>query len=456
MMGADRLAPFDPGLLDLADPYPVYHRYRERDPVHAVPSPGGGADGSGDVTWYLFRYAEVARVLAGRAYRRRSPVTGRAAPIPEGYETLRRVVENWLVFLDPPRHTRLRARVNPPLASAAVTGLRPAVREIAEELAAPLAGRPTVDVVGGFAAPFPLLVIARVLGVEGRLWPWFRERALALQEAGGTRGDRTGAGLARADHAAGELERYFTAALTARQQAGGEPRDLMGALAAAAREDPSLTPGLLASTCVHLLTAGHETTTGLLGKAVLALLARPGTVAELRAEPGLVAGAVDEFLRFDPPVQMVTRWAWRDTELAGRRVRRGDRLVAVIGSAHRDPASFPDPDVLDIRRATGRHCAFGLGIHYCAGAALARLEAETGLTVLLDRLPLLKPEARPLVEVEYAPDWVFHGPTRLVLRKREQEEEGGEGEGEEEEEATGNDRPHPPVIPPMGIQRRSA
>ncbi|GGR56485.1 hypothetical protein GCM10010282_56890 [Streptomyces roseolus] len=154
-MGADRLAPFDPGQLDLADPYPVYRRYRERDPVHAVPSPDGGAGGAGDTTWYLFRYAEVARVLAGRAYRRRSPATGRAAAIPEGYETLRRVVENWLVFLDPPDHTRLRARVNPPLASAAVAGLRPAVREIAEELAAPLAGRPAVDVVRGFAAPFP-------------------------------------------------------------------------------------------------------------------------------------------------------------------------------------------------------------------------------------------------------------------------------------------------------------
>ncbi|MEU3609496.1 cytochrome P450 [Streptomyces sp. NPDC035033] len=419
-MGAGTLPLFDPARLDLADPYPVYRRYRERDPVHATPPPGGpgGTDGrgAGSTAWYLFRYAEVAGVLAGRAYRRRSPLSGRAAPVPEGYETLRRVVENWLVFLDPPRHTRLRARVGPPLGPAAVAGLRPAVRAIAEELAAPLAARPAVDLVQGFAAPFPLLVMARVLGVEARRWPWFRERALALQEAGGTRGDRSPAGLARADRAAGELERYFTAGLAARGAAGGEPRDLMGALARAAREDPSLTASVLASTCVHLLTAGHETTTGLLGKAVLALLARPGTAAELRADPGLLAGAVDEFLRFDPPVQMVTRWAWRDTELGGREIRRGDRLVAVLGSAHRDPARFPDPDLLDVRRAPGRHCAFGLGIHYCAGAALARLEAETGLAVLLDRLPPLRPDARPLVEVEYAPDWVFHGPSRLVLR----------------------------------------
>ncbi|MGY3334877.1 cytochrome P450 [Streptomyces filamentosus] len=441
-MEADALPPFDPARLDLADPYPVYRSYREHDPVHAVRPSGGTAGeavretvgeavrittgeaagntaGPGVTTWYLFRYAEAARVLADRAFLRRSPVTGLAAPVPEGYGTLRRVVENWLVFLDPPQHTRLRARVNPPLAPASVAGLRPAVRAIAEELAGPLAARPGADLVRGFAAPFPLLVVARLLGVAAELWPWFRERALALQEAGGTRGARSAAGLTRADRAAGELERYFTAELAARRSAGGEPRDLLGALARAGQEDPSLTEAALASTCVHLLTAGHETTTGLLGKAVLALLARPGTAAELRAEPGLMPGAVDEFLRFDPPVQMVTRWAWRDTELGGRRIRRGDRLVAVLGSAHRDPARFPDPDVLDIRRAPGRHCAFGLGVHYCAGAALARLEAETGLGVLLERLPLLRPDARPLVEVAYAPDWVFHGPSHLVLRPRD-------------------------------------
>ncbi len=420
MTGAEELPPFDPGRLDLADPYPVYRRYREWDPVHAVrPSGGAGGAGAGFTTWYLFRYAEAARVLAERAYRRRSPLDGRAAPIPEGYETLRRVVENWLVFLDPPLHTRLRARVGPPLGTGAVAGLRPAVRSIAEELARPLAARSAVELVREFAAPFPLLVIARVLGVEPGLWPWFRERALALQEAGGTRGDRSPAGLARADVAADELERYFTAELRARQAARGAPYDLMGALASAGRDEPALTPGVLAATCVHLMTAGHETTTGLVGKAVLALLARPGTAADLRAEPGLLPGAVDEFLRFDPPVQMVTRWAWRDSELAGRPVRRGDRMVAVLGSAHRDPARFADPDVLDVRRAGGRHCAFGLGAHYCAGAALARLEAETGLAVLLDRLPLLRPEARPRVEVEYAPDWVFHGPSRLLLRARD-------------------------------------
>ncbi|WP_406055935.1 cytochrome P450 [Streptomyces sp. NBC_01077] len=404
--------PFDPARLDLADPYPVYKRYRETDPVHAVRHPRAGGP-TGPTTWYLFGHTEVARVLTDRGFGRASPATAGAVPVPEGYVMLRRIVENWLVFLDPPRHTRLRAHVAPPLGAPAVRALRPRVREIAEELVRPLARRPVVELVEGFAAPFPLLVVAGLLGVDAGRWPWFRTEALALQQAGGTRGDRSPAALERADRAAAELDGYFREELAVRRT---EDRgDLLSALAAAGVEDPSLGTTALTSTCVHLLTAGHETTTGLIGKAVLALLARPEIGEELRADPGLLPNAVDEFLRHDPPVQMITRWAHRDVELAGRSVHRGDRVQLVLGSAHRDPARFPDPDTLDIHRDSGRHCAFGLGIHYCVGAALARAEAEIGLGLLVDRLPALRPGARPRVEVEYAPDWVFHGPSRLVL-----------------------------------------
>ncbi|MCX4986770.1 cytochrome P450 [Streptomyces sp. NBC_00572] len=404
--------PFDPARLDLADPYPVYRRYRETDPVHAV-RPPRAAGRTGPTTWYLFGHTEVARVLTDRGFRRASPSTGSGVPIPEGYVMLRRIVENWLVFLDPPRHTRLRAQVAPPLGAPAVRALRPRIREIAEELVRPLARRPVVELVEGFAAPFPLLVVAGLLGVEAGRWPWFRAEALALQQAGGTRGDRSPAALERADRAAAGLDAYFREELAVRRT---EDRgDLLSALAAVEGTDASLGTTSLTSTCVHLLTAGHETTTGLIGKAVLALLARPEVGEELRAEPGLLPNAVDEFLRHDPPVQMITRWAHRDTELAGRSVRRGDRVQLVLGSAHRDPARFPDPDRLDIHRDSGRHCAFGLGIHYCVGAALARAEAEIGLGLLVDRLPALRPGTRPRVEVEYAPDWVFHGPARLTL-----------------------------------------
>lgn len=406
-----RLPPFDPARLDLVDPYPAYRRYREDEPVHAVRS----ADGGGATTWYLFRYAEVARVLARREFGRVSPATGTAAPLPPGYAVLREVVENWLVFLDPPRHTRVRSLVGPALGAAPVDALRPRIRRLARGLVEPLATRSTVDVVADFAAPFPLLVVSGVLGVPERRQAWFRERALDLQRAGGARVDREAAGLARAERAAAELGAYFRRELELRRGPGNDRGDLLSALVRAADERSSLSPEEQAATCIHLLTAGHETTTGLIGKAVLALLVRPETAAELRAEPALLPGAVDEFLRHDPPVQMVTRWAQRDTVLAGYPVRRGDRIVLVLGSANRDPERFPDPERLDVRRDSARHCGFGLGIHYCAGAALARAEAEAGLAVLLERLPALRPGARPQVTVRYAPDWVFHGPERLTV-----------------------------------------
>ncbi|MFJ9823562.1 cytochrome P450 [Streptomyces sp. NPDC101160] len=411
--GARGLPAFEPARLDLADPYPVYRRYREAGPVHPV----RGA--RGPTTWYVFGYAEVARVLARREFGRVAPGAGSAAPLPPGYAVLRQVVENWLVFLDPPRHTRLRALVTPPLGAGPVAELRPRIRRLARRLAAPLAARESVDLVAEFAAPFPLLVISGVLGVPEERQAWFREQALALQRAGGTRGDGSAAGMAAAERAAGELSAFFRRELDARRGPGRDRGDLLSVLVRAADEGTSLSPEEQSATCIHLLTAGHETTTGLIGKAVLALLARPELRAGLRADPGLWPAAVDEFLRHDPPVQMVTRWALRDTVLAGRPVRAGDRLVLVLGAAGRDPARFPDPDRLDIHRDAARHCAFGLGIHYCAGAALARAEAETGLAELLDRLPALRPGARPRVAVRYAPDWVFHGPERLTVTVRE-------------------------------------
>ncbi|MFI8520308.1 cytochrome P450 [Streptomyces sp. NPDC085481] len=406
------LPPFDPARLDLADPYPAYRRYRETDPVHAV-RPVGGA--RGPTTWYVFRYAEVARVLARREFGRVSPATGGTAPLPPGYAVLREVVENWLVFLDPPRHTSLRALIAPALGPGPVDALRPLVGRIARRLVDRLAERETVDVVADFAAPFPLLVISGVLGVPEERQAWFREQALDLQRAGGARLDRSGEGMARAERAATELSTYFRRELELRRGPGNDRGDLLSALVRAAGAHPALSPAEQSATCIHLLTAGHETTTGLLAKAVLALLTRPRLLGELHADPGLLPGAVDEFLRHDPPVQMVTRWAQRDTALAGHAIRRGDRVVSVLGSANRDPERFADPERLDVRREAVRHCGFGLGIHYCAGAGLARAEAEAGLAALLEGLPALRPGARPRVEARYAPDWVFHGPERLTV-----------------------------------------
>ncbi|GGT13867.1 cytochrome P450 [Streptomyces purpureus] len=395
---------------DIADPYPVYRRYRESAPVHRGVSGTGGPQ-----TFYVFSYDEVVRVLSGRRFGRDARVasgdTGAAAgPVPAEYAALRAVVENWLVFLDPPRHTELRALLGAEFSPSVVAGLRPRITRLAHELLEGLGRDREADLVEGFAAPFPILVISELLGIAREDHTWLRANAVALQEAGTTRSRGGPDRYVRAEAAAGEFARYFRAEV--RRRRGDERGDLLTLLVRARDGGAPLSVDGIVGTCVHLLTAGHETTTNFLAKAVLALRAHPEVLDELRGAPGLTPGAVEELLRYDSPVQAVTRWAYEDTRLGGLDVPRGSRVVALLGSANRDPARFARPDDLDVRRPADRHLGFGLGIHYCLGATLARAEAEIGLRALLDGLPWLGLGGQ---RVEYADDMVFHGPTRLVL-----------------------------------------
>jgi cytochrome P450 len=395
--------PFDlEGLssFDVANPYPLYREYLAADPVHH----NGQA-------WHVFGYDDVAQVLTSREYGRRGP-GGRATPVSTAHDTLRRMVENWLVFLDPPRHTELRSLLVKEFSPKVVAGLRERVRTIAEELIGDLGETSEIDLVEAFAAPLPILVISELLGVPADLREWFRRCAMDLQEASTARAGRNPDAYARADAAATDLVEFFTGELNNRKP---DDEDLVALLVNAQRRGEALTDEEIVATCIHLLTAGHETTTNLISKSILALLANPGSLTELRDDPALLPQAVEELNRFDPPVQMVMRWAQRDSELGGKRIQRGEKVVLVLGSANRDPSVFADPDRLDLRRDSRRHCGFGLGIHYCLGAALARAEAEIGLSVLLSSFPGLRRGEEP---VRYADDLIFHGPTRLPLRTR--------------------------------------
>ncbi|MGW2184318.1 cytochrome P450 [Streptomyces sp. NPDC001719] len=398
-MTAQAPGPFRTADVPLADPYPCYRRYRESDPVHL------GPDGS----WYVFRHRDVAHVLADRRYGRGN----QTARIPAECPHLRHTVANWMVFMDPPRHTAVRALVAKSFTPRIVEALRPRIRRLAVSLVAALGEEREADLVDRLAAPFPLLVISELLGVPREDRAWFRARALDLQQATASRVARTPDGFAVADSAARELDAYFRAELARRRARPAVGADLIGAMlehaGAASADDDTLV-----GTCIHLLTAGHETTTNVLCKGLLALFAHPGQLAALRARPELTVNAVEELVRYDSPVQMITRQAGEPDRMGGRAVPAGSRVVLVLGSANRDPERFPGPDRLDLTRDARRHSGFGMGIHYCVGAPLARAEAEIGLTELLRGLPRLALAGQPV----YAKDLVFHGPARMPVRTR--------------------------------------
>ncbi|MCR3752147.1 cytochrome P450 [Lentzea californiensis] len=378
---------------DLHNPFPVFARYLANGPLHR-------ADG----TWYVFGHDAAVEVLTGSAFGRRSPAGGGSpVSVPSALRTL---VENWLVFLDPPRHTELRSVLNKEFSPAVVTNLRPRIAEIARTLLTDLPV--TFDLVERFSAPLPILVISELLGVPREDAGWLRDRAVDLQEASSVRAAANPDAHAVADRAAQELRDYFLALMRTLRSEPGD--DLVSLMVSAQTRGEPVSPDEIVGTCVHLMTAGHETTTNVLSKSVLALASRPEARAELRR--GVTAAAVEELVRFDPPVQAVGRWAHRDADVAGVTIPAGSKVMVMLGAANRDPARFAAPDSLDLRRAGGRNTGFGLGIHYCLGAALARAELEIGLGALL---PVLGDYV--VDSVKFPHDIVFHGPHSVVVTR---------------------------------------
>ena len=355
-----------------ADPYPTYAELRRSAPVALAP----------DGVLVLTRYADCAALL-------RHPSCGRADPdglftslgMPEWREHagLSQLFSSML-NINPPDHTRIRRLVSGVFTPRRVAGLQPAIARLTEDLLSTMSG--TVNFVDAFAFPLPVTVIGELLGVPAADRPQFqslvRDWTLLLD----VYDDDV---LARADAAAIRIRSYL-ADLAAERRRHPQP-DLMTALVAAESGDERLTEDELLSTAALLFGAGFETTTHLLGNALVALLDHPDQLERLRNVPALGASAVEEFLRFDSSVQLTGRTALADLDLAGIPVAAGQRVIAYLGAANRDPARFENPDRLDLSRADNVPLSFGGGIHYCLGAALARLEAQIALPALLQRFP---------------------------------------------------------------------
>jgi cytochrome P450 len=383
----------------IADPFPIYRRLREGAPVHWSEAAGG---------WLVTRYDDVARCLKDpRLSARRTEAMWERMPaeLRDATRPLQRAFGMWMLMMDPPDHTRIRALVSRAFAPSLVQALRPRVQALVDDALARLAGRPRFDLIHEVAQPIPAIVIAELLGVDPSRHERFKQWSddLALMELGPR-------GFRQAQASMLEMTEYLREVAAARR---AEPRDdLISQLLAAEIDGRFLGEEEMLATCVLLLFAGHETTTNLIGNGVLELLRHPDQLALLRAEPALVEPAVEELLRFHGPIQRVRRSVVEPMELGGKQLRAGDAVWLLIGAANRDPAVFPEPDRLDLRRRPSRHLTFGLGPHFCVGAALARVEGPIAIDAIVRRLPAFTTD---LDHLTWRPDLSFRGVTSLPL-----------------------------------------
>ena len=388
--------PMDPEFV--ADPYPMYHRLRTDDPVHH----------SALGFWVLTRYDDVVAALRDPRLAKEaiaSFVAARfGAPVPAmGLSMLDR---------DPPDHTRLRGLVSKAFTPRVVEGLRPRIQQIVAGLLDGVTARGSMDLIEEFAYPIPVIVICEMLGVpvedHERFKGWSLDIARGLDLI--WLGPESEVGR-RSVAARQSLAEYFRGLIAQRRAA---PRgDLLSGLIAAEEAGDKLNEVELLATCILLLIAGHETTVNLIGNGTLALLRHRDQLQRLQRDPGLIAGAIEELLRFDGPVQRTARIPSEDIVIGGRTIAKGEMVMPFIGAADRDPVQFPDPDRLDIGRADNRHIAFGWGIHFCLGAPLARIEGQIAISTLVRRMPKLElATAQP----EYRQSLTLRGLKALPVR----------------------------------------
>jgi cytochrome P450 len=402
---------FAPGLV--ADPYPAYRSWREQRPV-ARPDAR---------LFVVSRFADCEAVLADGAFG--NPEPGMARPFRDGADEAGDEVSGRgtgvnarsLLVLNPPDHTRLRRLVSRAFTPARVRALAPHVEAITAELVSGFApgGRPDgrpggrFDVIAGLALPLPVRVICELFGIppgdRQLLVSWSAAMSRALDPGFLIPQDVR----VRVRAASGEFSAYLRDLLPARRRHPGD--DLISALIAAHDAGDQLTEDELIGVCMLVLIAGHETTRSLIGAGVLALLRHPGELALLAASPAMMEPAVEEVLRYDPPVQLLMRYALRDAVAGGITVPAGSFVLLLLGAANRDPGLCADPDEFSVGRQVRHHLAFGHGIHFCLGAPLARLEASVALRQLLPLLPRLRIVGDP----EWKPNTVLRGLEHLWL-----------------------------------------
>ncbi len=383
------------------DPLPIYARMRQEAPVARVLSPTQQVP-----LWIVSRYRDTLELLrdprfAKDRYKLADEDRLRYFRVEEFGQ-----LDKHMLNSDPPVHSRLRSLVSQAFTARRVESLRPRITAIAQRLLESLPPSGSVELLEAFAFPLPVTVIAELLGVPPEDQDQFREWTTTLLSPRGTH-------LEPLRKTAVQLQQYFQDFLARRRAEPGD--DLTSALLAAEEQGDRLTPVELMSMVFLLLIAGHETTVNLIANGVWALLRHPEQLERLRANPSLIEPAVEEMLRYCGPLRNSTsRFALQDTEFQGQLIPAGQMIVALLLSANHDPEQFPEPERFDITRTPNRHVAFGMGIHFCLGAPLARLEAMLAIPLLLERLPRLRFAEDPST-LRWRTGLLIHGLERLPI-----------------------------------------
>lgn len=385
------------------NPYPTYATLREEAPIFFDDNMR---------FWFVSRHEDVSAILRDRRFGRTIEhiMTREEAGLPPrnpAYASFHKLGAHSMFDKEPPDHTRLRSLVHKVFTPRRVELLRGKIEGFSNDLIDKALPNGRMDLLEDFAVPIPVTVIAEMLGIpeadRHHLRPWSND-IVKLYEL-----NHTPEQAQRAIAAAEDFSDYLRN--LARQRKRDPQDDLITALATVEEAGDVLTEDELISTCVLLLNAGHEATVNVMGNGMLALFKNLDQFAMLRENPGLLPTAVEELMRYDSPLQLFRRWVLEDVTYKGVEFKQGQEIALLFGSANRDPLVFEQPDTLDITRQENPHISFSLGIHYCLGAPLARLELQTSFVALLRRLPNLRLDAEP----EYREGYVIRGLQELIV-----------------------------------------
>ncbi|ANU11657.1 cytochrome P450 [Planococcus antarcticus DSM 14505] len=378
------------------NPYPIYSKMREEDPIHAVRFPDGQNG------WMVTRYEDAEKVLKDPRF------TKDLSKIYGGSMDQMSVFTQNMLFSDPPDHKRLRGLAQKAFTPKMIAGMRDRIQEITDELLTAMEGRDQVDLIDEFAFPLPIIVICEILGVPSADRDKFRLWSNSMIE--GTSGELGATVYQHMNDFVQYLGQWFA---TVREQPGD---DLISSLIQAEEEGDYLSERELYGVITLLIIAGHETTVNLIGNTVLSLLENPKQRKILAQQPELVNQTIEESLRFNGPVEFSTsRWAGESFEFQGIELKKDDLVVVSLNSANHDRDQFAEPELFDIQREKSPHLAFGKGIHMCLGAPLARLEGEIAIASLLDRFPEMVLAVKSH-ELEWRPGMIVRGVKELPLK----------------------------------------